>query len=464
MLLLCTTCSKDEVLLTPDGETSALKSAPVTNVPDITIAPSGDLSGVSDAYNIQFALDNLVTGGTILLESGSFYINRTIVAPGGFDGTLQGTGKDHTDIVGVGDDIDPFINDQIYNPYSPYLIEGSSFFFFPDLTGSVTVSNLSASLPDGFATEDNYFEDNNLTAFITVNLAGDGADTHFDNLRLTGTAEDPDAEDPWLFSQPRWGILVLGDRDPSDFPIPSYEGGVHTITSSEISKIGFQATVHETLKNATIEISGNSYSEIRQTMYRWLDGCNLSITKNSMETISWGAIVVTQEEHQIPGNPNAVIISRNNVSTSGYMPIEIGAIPDGTASFMLLIEKNELNNAGPGPLGWGNYAGIGIFYGNDDAVVRNNIVRGEAAFGILQLSNGGTFVGNNLQGINALYAGYGLFGDYNTVVGKGNSTVIDGGVDNIITGLTKVEGESIGLRMQEAQSLRKDILDKIRLY
>ena len=52
----------------------------------------------------------------------------------------------------------------------------------------------------------------------------------------------------------------------------------------------------------------------------------------------------------------------------------------------------------------------------------------------------------------------------NTVVGEGNSTVFDGGVDNIITGLTKVEGESIGSRMQTAQSLRKDILDKIGLY
>ena len=97
-------------------------------------------------------------------------------------------------------------------------------------------------------------------------------------------------------------------------------------------------------------------------------------------------------------------------------------------------------------------------------MIRSNIIRGEAFFGILQESNGGTFVGNNLQGINALDAGYGLFGDYNTVVGKGNSTVFIGGVDNIITGLDKVEGESIGRRLQEEQSLRKDIFDKIGIY
>jgi hypothetical protein len=31
VLMVCTTCTKDEALLTPDGELSALKSAPVEN-------------------------------------------------------------------------------------------------------------------------------------------------------------------------------------------------------------------------------------------------------------------------------------------------------------------------------------------------------------------------------------------------------------------------------------------------
>lgn len=52
VLLLCTNCTKDEILPTPDVENSALKSAHVKIVPDITVAPSGDLSGISDADNI----------------------------------------------------------------------------------------------------------------------------------------------------------------------------------------------------------------------------------------------------------------------------------------------------------------------------------------------------------------------------------------------------------------------------
>ncbi len=425
-----------------------------------TITPSGDLSGVADANNIQFALGNVNPGGTILLKNGVFYVNRTIVAPSGFAGTLKGAGKENTKIVCVGNNNVPFLNDQIHTSGNPYLIRGSSLFFFPDLTGSISVSDFSVTLPVGFATEDNDFGDNNLIAFITVNLAGDGASTRFDNLRLTGTAADPDGAS-WYFSQPAWGIQVLGDRNPTDFPIPSYHGGRHALTNTDISKVGIQATVYEVLKNATIEISGNSYSEIKQTIYMYLDACNLSITKNKMKTISWGAIVVTQQSFPMPGASNSVVISDNTINTSGYLPIEIGTTTNG-ANYKLLIEKNTLTNNGADPLGWfPNLAGIGIFNGNDGAVVRNNIIRGNTLFGILQESNGATFIGNNLEGINALYASYALFGNNNTVVGNSPATVYNFGQGNILTGLTKVEGISIGDLIKQSQAKRKEILDAL---
>ena len=423
-----------------------------------TITPSGDLSGVADANNIQFALDNVNPGGTILLKNGVFYVNRTIVAPS-FIGTLKGAGKENTKIVCVGNNNVPFLNDQIHISGNPYLIRGSSLFFFPNLIGSISVSDFSATLPAGFATEDNDFGDNNLISFITVNLAGDGASTSFDNLRLTGTAADPDGA-YWYFSQPAWGIQVLGDRNPTDFPIPSYNGGRHALTNTDISKVGIQATVYEVLKNATVEISGNSYSEIKQTIYRYLDGCKISIAKNNMKTFSWGAIVVTQESFPMPGASNSVVISGNTINTSGYLPIEIGTT--NGADYKLLIEKNTLTNDGADPLGWfPNLAGIGIFNGNDGAVVRNNIIRGNALFGILQVSNGATFIGNNLEGINALYASYALFGNNNTVVGNSTATVYNFGQGNILTGLTKVEGISIGDLIKQAQAKRKEILDAL---
>jgi hypothetical protein len=435
VLLLCTACTKDEVLPAPDGESSALKSAKVKIVADITIEPSGDLSGVSDADNIQSALDNLVADGTILLESGTFYINREIYVSD-FSGTLTGSGKDKTEIMGVGDNITPFTS--------------GTFFFFDQPSGALTVSNLSLTLPDGFSTNIG-----DLGNFAVVILTSDGSDTHFDNLSLTGT--DEIGNNAYLVSQPINGIVVQGDYTI----YPSFtSGGFHTVTNSHFSKIAIQATQHQGFKNASIEVSGNSYSEIKQTIYRHLEGCNVNIHNNVMDTYSFGAIVVTQEGLLVPGDPNSVVIRSNNVTTRGFMPIEIGAIPDGGASYMLLIEKNKLTNSGPDPIGaYPNFTGIGIFDGNNDAVVRNNIIRGEAEYGIYQESNGGTFVGNNLQGFNAYVADYGLFGNDNTVVGKGNSTVADGGTDNIITGLTKVAGQSIGDRIKEAQAKRKEILE-----
>jgi len=440
VLLLCTNCTKDEILPTPDVENSALKSAHVKIVPDITVAPSGDLSGISDADNIQDALDNLVAGGTILLESGTFYINREIYVAD-FSGTLTGSGKDNTEIMGVGDNITPFTS--------------GILFLFNQPSGALTVSNLSLTLPDGFSTIIG-----NLDAFTLVLLTSDGSDTHFDNLRLAGT--DAVGSDPFLVSQPRNGIVVQGDYSG----YPSFtSGGFHTVTNSQFSEIGIQATQHQGFKNATIEVFGNSYSEIKQTIYRHLEGCNVSIHNNDMDTYSFGAIVVTQEGLLVPGDPNSVVIRSNNVTTRGFMPIEIGAIPYGGASFNLLIEKNKLTNGGTDPIGiYDNYTGIGIFNGNNNAVVRNNIIRGEAEYGIYQESNGGTFVGNNLQGFDAFDADYGLFGNYNTVVGKGNSTVADGGADNIITGMTKVPGQSIGDRVKDAQAKRKEILESVGSY
>ncbi len=71
------------------------------DVPDITVDPSGDMSGVTDADAIENALIAAVPGDVIELAEGTFYINRTLVAPG-FNGTLRGAGKDETTIVGVG--------------------------------------------------------------------------------------------------------------------------------------------------------------------------------------------------------------------------------------------------------------------------------------------------------------------------------------------------------------------------
>jgi hypothetical protein len=68
MLLVCTTCTKDEVLLTPDGETSALKKAAIEKGKKIKpILPvfykiTGDMAGEGLADDITLTLGAVAFG------------------------------------------------------------------------------------------------------------------------------------------------------------------------------------------------------------------------------------------------------------------------------------------------------------------------------------------------------------------------------------------------------------------
>ncbi len=408
---------------------------------DIVVSPSGDASGVTDANSIEAALNSLPDGGTVLLEQGTFYVNRELFIPD-FNGTLTGNGKDATEIVGVGDAVTPF--------------EFGIMFLFVEPSGFLTMSNFSISLPSGFETTVG-----NMNSFVLVLLTSEGTDTHFDNLALNGTDAVPSLP-PIFGSQPNNSIVVQGDF--SAFPSFS-SGGVHQVTNCDFDQAGFQGTIHQGFDNAQIIVDNNTYSNLKQTLYRFMHGSSISITNNDMETFSFGAIVVTQEGVPVPGDDNSVHIRGNTIVTSGFMPVEVGWIPDGGASYSLLIEKNKLINTGSDPIGiFPAVTGIGVGIGNNGAIVRNNIIGGEAFFAIRNEGNGSLFQGNNTNGMDPIAAHYGLFGDNNTVVGRGNSTVIDFGVDNIITGLKKVEGESISDRIKAALETRKAILDEVASY
>jgi len=393
---------------------------------DIIVFPSGDLSGVTDASNIESALNNISPNGIVLLTEGTFYVNKTIVAS--FNGTLTGVSTADTEIIAVGSQATPFLNGLINNIPGgfPFPVYNSALLFIDSPNNSVTVSNLSASVPDGFVAESNFFGNNDLFSFITVSVVGI-SDTHFDNLKLTGN-NVVQLNNPVFKFQPSYGITVLGDS--SEFPIMT-SGGNHTVTNTEISKIGIQATVHELMRNATIEIANNTLFDVKQIITRFLDGCEVAVDNNNIDAESFGSIVITQEGVPIGGSTNTVKISRNKVYTSGFSSVEIG-IANGTANFDLLIEKNKLTNEGADPIGFfNNVAGILIDAGNDGALVQDNTIRGTSNFGIIQLSNDGLFIENNLQGLTPEVSDYILVGNNNTVTDNGNSTLIDFGIGNV---------------------------------
>lgn len=385
---------------------------------DIILSPTGDASGISDANAIENALSMLPAGGVLLLDNGIYYVDRTIVVPEGFNGTLKGISKDDSEIVGVGDSGNPF---SIFN-------DKSSILYFPDPTGSVLVSSLTISLSAGFVTNTPIPGAGlNLGDFIIVIMDNNNVNTRFQNIRLTGTAEVP-GPSSFLINQPGRGIRVNGSE--SSFPSLT-SGGTHVVSNSEISKIGVVATEHVGFKDAAIQITDNTFNDIKQILAYFLDGSDVLIKKNNFNASALGTIVVTQQGQPIAGNTNFVTIRQNEVTTDGLFAIEIGGINTlGNADFNVLVQNNTLNNTGGGILPSINCIDIGI--GNDNAVVKNNVLLGNAVNAISQRSDYGSFKNNDLTNFNATAFDYVLFGDNNEIKGVGTSTVDDQGSGNSI--------------------------------
>lgn len=428
---------------------------------DIALSPTGDFSGNGDAGALERALITLQPGGAIRLAAGHFYINRPVVAPVGFSGSLIGAGKELTSIIGVGSAATPFANAIMTTPGDFWPVQASALLYFPHPSGELSISDLTMALPEGFATVPSTYGFTDLTGFVFVQLAAEGSNTSFANLRLQG-ARSTGNGDPFagVDYQPLWGIGVLGSAET--FPLLA-SGGHHTLANTDISRVGIQATDYQLLKHADVEIRGNVYSEAKQAITRWLDGSNVTIEGNTLDTYSFGSIVVTQEGVPIPGEPSNVVIRNNDITVKGYLGIEISSIPGATpAAFRLLIEKNTITQAGRDPIGFfANVAGIGMLDGLDHATVRNNVLRGSAAFAIATASvNNSVLVGNNLQQFASANAGIALFGsNSNAVVGIGQGTVWDFGTGNIITGLTRAAGDiSLGDQLRAGQQRRLEIL------
>jgi hypothetical protein len=170
---------------------------------EIELEPSGDITGVTDATNIENALEAVKgTGGTVELEEGCYYVSRSIVIKD-FNGQLVGDGKDETTIMAVmgpdndGDgEPDGFGTTTNNPPGIPLPI----LFDFPYPTGKLVVKDLTIKAKE-YKREDGTF-------YGPANLYTDqfGAESHamhiyvlawkgncktiFKNLKIMGAAGD----------------------------------------------------------------------------------------------------------------------------------------------------------------------------------------------------------------------------------------------------------------------------------
>jgi len=106
----------------------------------IELEPSGDMTGVTDANNLEVALEAVkASGGTVELEDGSYYVSRPIVVEG-FNGILKGDSMKKSIIIAVrGPDNEGFGLTTNNPPGWPLPM----LFSFPFPTGKLVVEDLT---------------------------------------------------------------------------------------------------------------------------------------------------------------------------------------------------------------------------------------------------------------------------------------------------------------------------------
>ncbi len=436
-----------------------IESSPYALPTMVNVYPSGDMTGMTDANAIEEALRNASPGATVILKAGKYFVGRPIVTPG-FHGILKGEGPDKTRIVGVGSPAAPFSLTTIRGDFGP--TDLAVLFHFPDPYGKVIVADLSVSLKKGFFSEtivSGFIGPNDLFAFFVIDIGYDEVNTSFHNVALKGIAVNEGGPfENLLRSQPSQGIVVHGLRDHFPFPI---SGGDHTISHSRFHQIGLQAIVLQLLDHARLKIHHNQLSEVKQIITRYLNGSRVEIEHNHISSFSFGAVVVTQEFQPSGEDKNQILIRNNTIHTDGFMGIEIGA----ASNFQVLIAHNHIE-VGPDPTGFfSNFTGIGLFSGQDRAILHRNTIRGisESAIALFGVSKS-LLLGNEVsEHFSTAAASYWLDANtfHNLVINRGEASYLDEGIANRFVFVPELKGKiwdaEINKALQE-RGLSKEML------
>jgi hypothetical protein len=156
----------------------------------LSISPSGDVTGQTDADNIEAALNAVkATGGTVHLTEGDFYTSRNIIVEN-FNGVLEGEGMEQT-IIHAGRQSEEIGFEAAISPFwfsVGYTNEFANVLRLDNATGDVVITNLTILVKDDQPTDiipdENGDEATYLSTFIEI-LGGEH-NTVIENVRLEG--------------------------------------------------------------------------------------------------------------------------------------------------------------------------------------------------------------------------------------------------------------------------------------
>lgn len=286
---------------------------------EIELEPSGDMTGITDANNIEAALEVVkASGGTVELEEGCYYVSRPIVVEE-FNGVLKGDDMDETVITAVRKSSAP--GDGFgFTTKNPPGWPLPMMFSFPNPTGKLVIKDLSLQVLDPAPADlytDQYGDDSHALHVFILTFKGNCI-TMVKNVKLKG------ADGDFREKNMKYAIVrALG------------EGNIN-IRNCEFENIGGECNAVFWMKNSFISIT-NCISNNAMFVYHVnnIDSHTI-IKKNTVSgTDLWDALWIFNSEN--------VYISKNTFKDF-TIHLTTGAIIRLKNSHGCTITKNKFIN------------------------------------------------------------------------------------------------------------------------
>lgn len=416
--MVCTTCTKDEILPTPDGESSALKTAPVENVV-ITVEPSGgdDTQAVLNAFEAAKAAGQ---GSIVYLTEGIFHLSAPVIVED-FVGTMIGAGKNSTEILTGG--------------------LGESMFTFQSLSGaySISISDLTLrythlSAPEPVVLK---FHEGVLKSYI-----------HIQNVDFIGT---PD--------QCSDATVICVSINPLYNPNVTLETVIEGCT---FDQVGEAIKILNDMESSFL-ILGNMFINCVNGIVQFDSNSSVfEVVSNRFEFKQPKCYPFTAGVYLFGGNPQAIsrfLIQQNDFIidfASGIGLLDISYFFDGAKSMDVEIKSNKflLND-----IEWDGITNLA----SQDVIIGNNKFEGNALTAVgAGWWNSDWPVENMIilgDNVNSLFAqsSFPIVLTEKTsnciVIGNSKDNVLNLGTNNILTGVNNM-GSPLGIEVSEAMNRR----------
>jgi hypothetical protein len=407
---------------------------------DIIYVPAPKGIPETDWYNIQTALDNAMSGDTIVLAAGDYYIHQPLTKDG-FSGSVVGAGIDSTNIiVSTASDgsLFPVIHIDVWDDWPEFGVPiGSQFytatlFYMSRCVDSVVFSDLTMIMDENGIAEPSYIYDTYTgTAFSfdfiwgynfgyanIVHVLSD-CDTTVERIGLVG------ANDGTYFQyvNPNHGWYIEGhDQNPDGF------GGTHVARDCEFVGMGSNAYQPTILKNAEVIVEDCTFRDgSRGVAPVGCDGLDIKVTDSLFTNLQHSGVMlfgvsgcVADVSHNKMIGSSGVYIQAWDINGYTYVLHE---------KCYLNIEHNEIVQKDGGYIGGIDILNLAYELDWGDLVIKSNKIHGEGSTwrGPIHTYNAhNAIITNNIitgNGLAAMYIGVASWWDaYDTgVLMQGNN-------------------------------------------